>query len=157
MSLFGPLDPLLVLLYAALKLRPLRAVLLGFGLIPAVLYAMPPQPCGCLRLPFVRCSTVGRESAHFAAMRSDLKNLASQQEIFYSDHHTYSVLPDHLGFVTSDGVQVSVYATSGGWAARATHAAFGETEWCATHYGRAPAHPLEDLEGVEPGTLVCSR
>ena len=31
-----------------------------------------------------------REKAYFAAMKSDLKNLASQQEIYYSDWYTYS-------------------------------------------------------------------
>lgn len=157
MTLLGPFDPLLVLLYASSRLRPLRAVLLFFGLIPAVLYALPPQHCGCLRTPFVRCSSYGRETAHFAAMKSDLKNLASQQEIFFSDHRAYSVLEDQLGFVSSNGVRVSLYATSQGWAARTTHDAFGETEWCAMYYGREPVHTVDELEGVEPGTLVCSR
>jgi prepilin-type N-terminal cleavage/methylation domain-containing protein len=31
-----------------------------------------------------------REKAYFAAMKSDLKNLASQQEIYYSDNYTYT-------------------------------------------------------------------
>jgi hypothetical protein len=153
----GPLDPLLVVLYAAFKVRPLRALILFFGLVPAGLYALPAQSCGCFRTPFVRCSSVGREGAYFAAMKSDLKNLASQQEIFFSDYRAYSVRSEQLGFVSSNGVRVSLYASSEGWAAHATHDALGQVEWCAMQWGRAPSHPLEELDGVESGALVCSR
>ncbi len=31
-----------------------------------------------------------REKAYFAAMKSDLKNLATQEEIYYSDYYTYT-------------------------------------------------------------------
>jgi hypothetical protein len=50
-----PLDPLLLVLHAALKLRSVRGMILVFGLIPAILYALPAQPCGCLPTPFMRC------------------------------------------------------------------------------------------------------
>jgi hypothetical protein len=158
MSPFGPLDPLLVVLYAALRLRPLRAVILFFGLVPAILYALPAQPCGCIRTPFVRCSSYGRESAYQAAMKSDLKNLASQEEIFYSDNYQYSADAEALGFVASNGVTVTVVAEDHGWAARATHAALGDHESCEMYYGYedAPANGFELLEDVEPGELVCT-
>ena len=52
-----------------------------------------------------------REKAYFAAMKSDLKNLASQQEIYYSDEYTYSSVTTNLGFVQSDAVHVSIGAT----------------------------------------------
>src|SRR5688572_7766679 len=45
-----------------------------------------------------------REKAYFAAMKSDLKNLASQQEIYYADHYTYTTSATNLGFVSSEGV-----------------------------------------------------
>ena len=45
-----------------------------------------------------------REKAYFAAMKSDLKNLASQQEIYYSDEYTYTADTTDLGFVESDAV-----------------------------------------------------
>ena len=35
-----------------------------------------------------------REKAYFAAMKSDLKNLASQQEIYYADAYTLHQQPD---------------------------------------------------------------
>jgi hypothetical protein len=49
-----------------------------------------PVPCTCIRLPLVRC-----ESAlpWRAMVRSDLRNLASQQEIHRMDHGRYSADP----------------------------------------------------------------
>lgn len=155
--LFGPLDPLLAVLYAALELRRLRALLLVFGVIPAALWALPAVSCGCMPVPFRRCDGVsGRERAYFAAMKSDLKNLASQQEIYYSDHETYGAVFERLGFVSSHGVEVTVFVGEGGWAARATHAALGDAEACATYYGDAPGHSIEELAYAAPGEVVCT-
>ena len=67
-----------------------------------------------------------REKAYFAAMKSDLKNLASQQEIYYSDAYAYTSSASDLAFTNSDGVIVGMSSvTSSGWAASATHAALG--------------------------------
>src|SRR5690606_34194848 len=54
-----------------------------------------------------------REKAYFAAMKSDLKNLASQQEIYYSDTYEYTSDQDDLGFVASSGVTVVIAANAG--------------------------------------------
>ncbi len=67
-----------------------------------------------------------REKAYFAAMKSDLKNLASQQEIYYSDYYGYTDAVDsnHLGFVHTDNVTVAIANTSPtGWEANAIHTA----------------------------------
>src|SRR5690606_4219527 len=77
-----------------------------------------------------------REKAFFAAMKSDLKNLASQQEIYYSDHYTYSSSTGDLGFVSSEGVNVGWGDVSNtGWAAYATHTALDTADGCAIYYG----------------------
>jgi len=152
----GPLDPLLALFYAAFKLRRGRVLLLALGLGPAVLYALPAQPCGCFRTPFVRCSGGGRALAYRAAMKSDLKNLESQQEIYFSDHGAYSARVEDLAFVSSDGVHVTMHATDEGWAARATHDALGVLEGCAMYNGDAPAHGIDELAGTGPGELACT-
>src|SRR5688572_7609443 len=61
-----------------------------------------------------------REKAYFAAMKSDLKNLASQQEIYYADHYSYTTSETNLGFVQSEGVNVTVgAANASGWSASA--------------------------------------
>jgi prepilin-type N-terminal cleavage/methylation domain-containing protein len=97
-----------------------------------------------------------REKAYFAAMKSDLKNLASQQEIYYSDAYAYTSSTSDLAFVNSDGVIVGMTAvTSSGWAASATHQALGAAEGCAIFYGTAsitftPGQPQQ------PGEIACS-
>jgi prepilin-type N-terminal cleavage/methylation domain-containing protein len=96
-----------------------------------------------------------REKAYFAAMKSDLKNLASQQEIYYSDNYAYSGVVADLGFVNSDGVLVSLASvSSSGWAASATHAALGTTEGCAIFYGTATA-PTSPTTPSQPGEIAC--
>ena len=77
-----------------------------------------------------------REKAYFAAMKSDLKNLASQQEIYYADEYTYSNSSTNLGFVQSEAVHVGIAASVSGWSATATHEALtATTQGCAIYYG----------------------
>jgi prepilin-type N-terminal cleavage/methylation domain-containing protein len=96
-----------------------------------------------------------REKAYFAAMKSDLKNLASQQEIYYSDAYSYSAVEDDLTFTNSDGVLVTIAATSSGWSGTATHAALGTTEGCAIYYGTATAPTTPTTPG-QPGEVACT-
>lgn len=153
---FHPLDPLLLVLFLACKLRSVRAVVLLVGLIPAILYALPAEPCGCIRPPFVRCSAGGRELAYRAAMRSDLKNLASQEEIYFSDWGVYSADAAEIGFVSSNGVAIALVATADGWAAQATHDALVDAQACALELGADVPNGFELLDDAEPGELVCT-
>jgi prepilin-type N-terminal cleavage/methylation domain-containing protein len=101
-----------------------------------------------------------REKAYFAAMKSDLKNLASQQEIYYSDTYSYStVLQADLAFTNSDGVTVVVgVATGSGWNATAWHAALTTAEGCAIFYGTAavPTVGSPAISPTQPGELICT-
>jgi prepilin-type N-terminal cleavage/methylation domain-containing protein len=77
-----------------------------------------------------------REKAYFAAMKSDLKNLASQQEIYYADEYSYTTSTTNLGYVASDAVNVTIAAGATGWSATATHDALTSgTQGCAIYYG----------------------
>lgn len=98
-----------------------------------------------------------REKAYFAAMKSDLKNLASQQEIYYSDTYFYTDNTTDLGFVSSQGVNVDIsQATRAGWAASATHDAFGNTtQGCSIYYGDA-TDPGGPGEPSAPGEMACA-
>lgn len=96
-----------------------------------------------------------REKAYFAAMKSDLKNLASQQEIYYSDAYAYSTLTTDLAFTNSDGVVVIIAASSSGWSGTTTHAALGLTEGCALYYGTATA-PTTPSTPTQPGEVKCT-
>jgi len=97
-----------------------------------------------------------REKAYFAAMKSDLKNLASQQEIYYSDNYTYSSNVTDLGFVESNGVNVTIGGIgTTGWNATATHDALTTTEGCEIFYGSA-ANPGGPGSATSPGEIACT-
>ena len=99
-----------------------------------------------------------REKAYFAAMKSDLKNLASQQEIYYSDQYAYAGTAALLGFTNSDGVLIpdaNITGQTDGWSAYATHAAMGSARGCGVYYGGVttvggPASPSQ------PGEIACT-
>jgi prepilin-type N-terminal cleavage/methylation domain-containing protein len=95
-----------------------------------------------------------REKAYFAAMKSDLKNLASQQEIYYADHYSYSSAASDLTFVSSEGVTVGIASSSSGWSATATHSALGTSKGCAIYYGTATA-PTAPATPTQPGSVAC--
>ena len=98
-----------------------------------------------------------REKAYFAAMKSDVKNLASQQEIYYSDANSYSSVAADLAFTNSDGVTVAISSvTSSGWAATAIHAALGATEGCAIYYGTVATTPSTPTAPSQPGEVACT-
>ncbi len=94
-----------------------------------------------------------REKAYFAAMKSDLKNLASQQEIYYSDSYSYSAVTTTLGFVESNAVHVAISATNVGWGATATHDALTATQICGIYYGTGESHTSGGVS--QAGELSC--
>ena len=96
-----------------------------------------------------------REKAYFAVMKSDLKNLASQQEIYYADAYSYTSSDPGLQFTSSSGVTVASAATSSGWSASVIHAALGTTEGCVIFYGTA-ASPTGPTTSTAPGEVVCT-
>jgi type IV pilus assembly protein PilA len=85
--------------------------------------------------------------AFLAAMRSDLRNLATAEEGYYYSNSSYSSNLSQLNFLSSSGVTISVpEATPGGWSASATHAALG-AEKCTVYFGTATAVAPSTLEG----------
>ncbi len=98
-----------------------------------------------------------REKAYFAAMKSDLKNLASQEEIYYSDAYSYTSNTTQLAFTNSEGVNITIPATStDGWAAYATHTALGAARGCAIYYGSASAPSGAPATPTQPGEMSCT-
>ncbi len=98
-----------------------------------------------------------REKAYFAAMKSDLKNLASQQEIYYSDTYEYTNVIVSLSFVSSSGVTATITGGTDGWSATATHAALAATDGCAIYYGNAAAVSLGTAVPIGPGDMACTQ
>jgi len=100
-----------------------------------------------------------REKAYYSAMKSDLKNLATQQEIYYADNDfTYADDEDNddLGWTRSDGVAVdNLNADQTGWAAAVSHDALS-SEGCAVYHGDIEAVPTPGgLNLDQPGSVVC--
>jgi prepilin-type N-terminal cleavage/methylation domain-containing protein len=88
-----------------------------------------------------------REKAYVSTMKSDLRNLATQQEIYFADEYTYAddATNADLGFTESEAVDVTINsADSNGWDATATHDALSQT--CSMDYTNANAG----------GTITCT-
>ena len=99
-----------------------------------------------------------REKAYFKAMMSDLRNLQSQEEVYYSNpanNYTYASSTSSLtDFAQSQGVTVSI-ATAGqtGWGATASHAALASGQTCAIFVGTVSAVPSP---AATSGVVACT-
>lgn len=96
-----------------------------------------------------------REKSYIATVTSDLKNLASQQEIYLSNQYTYATaLTDMTEYSASDNVLISINESSGtGWAATGTHAGLAGAQ-CGIFLGSAAASNA--TPATTPGTVVCN-
>jgi prepilin-type N-terminal cleavage/methylation domain-containing protein len=93
-----------------------------------------------------------REKAILAAMKSDLRNLASAQESYFYDQLSYTtVLGNLASFRASTGVTITVaQATMGGWSASAAHT--NTTRQCFLFVGSAS--PLG--AATQEGQVTCN-
>ena len=92
-----------------------------------------------------------REKAFVSAMKSDLKNLASQQEIYYADNYQYASALADLEATLSEGVVLtSLSGNATGWSAVLDHD--GTTQSCDVYYGDAAA----TANALGPGAIGCS-
>ena len=90
-----------------------------------------------------------KEKAYLASMKSDLRNMATTQESYFSDYSIYvsgtarntsAGTASLNGFVPSSGVTVTATASTGqGWSATTAHTA--TTRTCAIFVGVAAVSP----------------
>ncbi len=94
-----------------------------------------------------------RERAFIATAKSDLKNLASIEEMYYNENYSYGSNTTELAFVNSEGVTITIgEATNTGWSASAVHAGVpGQS--CAIYHGRA----AQLAPATVPSVVQCSR
>ena len=86
--------------------------------------------------------------ANVAAVKSDLANLAREQEAYFSEHSTYAPNLALLRTTTSPGVAVTlVEASATGWSATAVHPAAVPVT-CSIYYGTAAPVAPATKEGV---------
>ena len=100
-----------------------------------------------------------REKAYFKAMMSDLRNLQSQQEVYYSNpanNYTYaSSTTDLADFATSAGVSATLSNTGQtGWAATAGHAALAAGQTCGIYVGTAASPDAAYV--TTAGVVACT-
>jgi type IV pilus assembly protein PilA len=93
-----------------------------------------------------------REKAFISALKADLRNLASLQEVYYNSNFSFTTDLDAVGFTNSDAVTVTVgEASNQGWSATATHQGL-PSESCAIYHGNATPVTPATVESV----VMCS-
>ena len=88
-------------------------------------------------------------TAAIAVLKSDLRNIATAQEAYFSDHGTYATLSE-LDYNISSQVNVSIRATATGWAGRVEHQLRSEYR-CALFLGTITPY----TPATEEGLLAC--
>ncbi|MEM7415188.1 MAG: prepilin-type N-terminal cleavage/methylation domain-containing protein [Gemmatimonadota bacterium] len=94
-----------------------------------------------------------RTKSYIATVTSDLKNMASQQEIYLSNEYAYASTVDDLDITLSDAVTISINQSSGtGWAATGTHSGLAG-QVCGIYYGSGTAAGATPATAA--GTVAC--
>ena len=95
-----------------------------------------------------------REKAFLTTMKSDLKNLATQQEIYHNSAFSFGISLAAVGASESNGVTITINeATGAGWAATASHAGLS-AEHCGLYQGNAAAAGGDP--GPAEGVIACT-
>ncbi len=117
----------------------------GFTLIELLVVVVVLGILAALAIPKFQ-NTKGKTYA--AALKSDLKNVASMQEDYFYHNETYASSVGALSFTSTEGVTIDIAEADGrGWSATSTHpAAFPLT--CAVFYGQAAPVGMATVEGV---------
>ena len=95
-----------------------------------------------------------KEKAYLAAMKSDLRNLATTQETYASDNNGVYGTAAQVAFTGSAGVTLNVVPNDGlGWGASASHAS--TTKQCFIYIGQGTA-PDSPPAGLKEGEPTCN-
>ena len=89
-----------------------------------------------------------KEKAYLASEKSDLRNMATSEEAYFSGNQTYTTDESALNFTTSQGVSMSGKAADAkGWKATSSHNA--TTKKCYAGFGSQAASTTLD------GIITC--
>ena len=95
-----------------------------------------------------------RTKAFVAAVTSDLKNVASQQEIYLSNEYIYAANVTVMDITITDQVTITVNeATGTGWAGTGTHTGLSGQQ-CGIFFGDAAA--IGGAPATVPGQVLCN-
>ena len=95
-----------------------------------------------------------RERSLMSMVILDLKNFASQQEVYHGENYSYaSSVADVTAMVVSEGVNITVTQADGrGWAATGWHDALAGRQ-CGIYYGVASA--ANASPATDAGVIAC--
>ena len=86
--------------------------------------------------------------AHAAAIKSDLRNVATAQEAYFYENSTYATATSQLNLRPSTGVTIDIVAaTASGWSATAWHVAASPIE-CGLFMGNTAPVSGATIDGV---------
>lgn len=127
---------------------PALAVRRGFTLIELLIVVVIIGILAAIAIPKFT-NTKGKSYA--SSMKSDLRNLANQQEAHFNTHSQYSASLAAVDFPGSPGVVLTITESSvNGWSGVATHPA-ADPLTCAVFYGTAaPVGPA-----LSEGAVNC--
>jgi len=93
-----------------------------------------------------------KAAAYKAAIQSDLRNLASAEEAYFSVNQVYANSASQLNFQSTPQVRLTLTASTHGWSARTEHEARSDYQ-CAMYFGSGvtPYAPA-----TEEGVMACS-
>jgi prepilin-type N-terminal cleavage/methylation domain-containing protein len=117
----------------------------GFTLIELLVVVVILGILAALAIPKFQ-STKGK--AYASSMKSDLRNVASQQEQYFTYNGTYSNDLGLISITSSQGVTITIIEANGrGWSATSTHPS-AYPMVCAVFYGQAVPVTPAITEGV---------
>ena len=95
-----------------------------------------------------------RDKAFKSTIMSDLKNLASAQEVYFNDNYSYAATIADAKAQQSSGVTITINESTGqGWAATAEHAG-SPGQHCGLYHGNAT--PSGGDPATVPGVVTCT-
>lgn len=129
---------------------PSRVAAGGFTLIELLIVMVVIGILASIAIPRLNITKI---RAYRSSMISDLKTIATQQEIYHTNNFTYAPDMATLEAPRSEGVSVTINeAGPKGWAAVATHAGVS-TGQCGVFYGDASA--ANGQPATERGMVAC--
>ncbi|MDX1493706.1 MAG: prepilin-type N-terminal cleavage/methylation domain-containing protein [Longimicrobiales bacterium] len=123
----------------------------GFTLIELLIVVVVIGILAAIAIP--KYSTM-KEKSYIASVTADLKNMASQQEIYLSNNNTYAGTVADMDVTLTDAVTVTINeATGTGWAATGTHQGLSGRQ-CGIYFGSASSAGASPA--TVPGVVLCN-